>query len=89
MLEPIQQLTHNDIEWQWRREHQAAFEKVKALVTSAPLLKNYNPETHYAQIEKEMLAVVFALSKFDQYDYGRPVTVQVTTSHCLRLPVNP
>ena len=30
----------------------------------------------HAQIEKEMLAVVFVLQKFDQYVYGRPVTVQ-------------
>ena len=35
-----------------------------------------DPETRYAQIEKEMLAVVFALQKFDQYVYGRSVTVQ-------------
>ena len=35
-----------------------------------------DPETCYAQIEKEMLAVVFTLQKFDQYVYGRPVTVQ-------------
>ena len=35
-----------------------------------------DPETRYAQIEKEMLAVVFAFQKFDQCVYGRPVTVQ-------------
>ena len=35
-----------------------------------------DPETRYAQIEKEMLTVVFALQKFDQYVYGRSVTVQ-------------
>ena len=35
-----------------------------------------DPETCYAQIEKEMLAVVYALQKFDQYVCGRPVTVQ-------------
>ena len=34
------------------------------------------PETRYAQIEKEMVAVVFALQKFDQYLYGHPVTIQ-------------
>ena len=127
VLEPIQQLTRNDVEWQWRHEHEAAFEKVKALMTAAPLLKYYNPkgeltvqcdasdkglgatliqkgqpiafasraltdpQTRYAQIEKEMLAVVFALNKFDQYVYGRPVTVQsehkplsVTASKSLR-----
>ena len=112
VLEPIQQLTHKEVPWQWQHEHDTAFEKVKQLVTQAPLLKYYNPEgeltvqcdasdkglgaalmqngqpiafashaltdpeTRYAQIEKEMLAVVFALQKFDQYVYGRPVTVQ-------------
>lgn len=25
VLEPIQQLTRNDVEWQWRHEHEAAF----------------------------------------------------------------
>ena len=35
-----------------------------------------DPETRYPQIEKEMLAVVFALQKFNQYVYGHPVTVQ-------------
>ena len=112
VLEPIQQLTHKEVPWQWQYEHDAAFEKVKELVTQAPLLKYYNPEeeltvqcdasdkglraaliqneqpiasasraltepeTRYAQIEKEMLAVVFALQKFNQYIYGRPTTVQ-------------
>ena len=33
-------------------------------------------ETRYAQIEKEMLSVVFALHKFDQYAYGRRVTIE-------------
>ena len=35
-----------------------------------------DPETCCTQIEKDMLAVVFTLNKFDQYIYGRPVTVQ-------------
>ena len=33
-------------------------------------------KTRYAQIEKELLAVVFGLEKFHQYTYGHPVTVQ-------------
>ena len=33
-------------------------------------------ETRYAQIEKEMLSVVFTLHKFDQYACGRRVTVE-------------
>ncbi|CAI5681987.1 unnamed protein product [Oreochromis niloticus] len=33
-------------------------------------------EKRYAQIEKELLAIVFATKRFHQYVYGRPVTVQ-------------
>ena len=33
-------------------------------------------ETHYAQIEKELLAIVFACEKFYYYIYGRQVAVQ-------------
>ena len=111
VLEPLRHLTRQDVTWQWNHEHQAAFEQVKRMVTSAPLLKYYDPqleltvqcdasekglgaallqkgqpiafasraltdaETRYAQIEKEMLAVVFSLQKFDQYVYGWKTTV--------------
>lgn len=37
------------------------------------------PEQRWAQIEKEMLAVVYGLERFDQYTYGRKV--QVITDH--------
>ncbi|CAB3978196.1 Hypothetical predicted protein [Paramuricea clavata] len=33
-------------------------------------------ERNWAQIEKETLAVVFGLERFDQYTYGRKVIVQ-------------
>ena len=33
-------------------------------------------ESRYAQTEKELLAVVFTLDKFEQYAYGRPVTIE-------------
>lgn len=33
-------------------------------------------EQNYSQIEKELLAICFATEKFNQYVYGRPVTVQ-------------
>ena len=33
-------------------------------------------ETRYAQIEKELLAIVFAFSRFHQYVYGKDVTVE-------------
>lgn len=32
-------------------------------------------EKNYAQIEKEMLSILFACNKFNYYTYGRPVTV--------------
>ena len=37
-------------------------------------------ETRYAQIKKELLAIVFACEKFDTYIYGRDV-VTVETDH--------
>ena len=33
-------------------------------------------ESRYMQIERKLLAVVFALDKFEQYTYGRPVTIE-------------
>ena len=33
-------------------------------------------EGRYAQIEKEMLAIIFGLERFNQYVYGRPVLVE-------------
>ena len=35
-----------------------------------------DPETRYATIEKEMLAIIFALEKWHQYVYGRHVVIK-------------
>ena len=111
-MEPIRRLTHKDVEWVWGDEQESAFEEIKRLVTNAPVLSYYDPdselvvqcdasqkglgaallqhgkpiaytsralndtEQRYAQIEKEMLAIVFALEKFNQYVFGRHVNVQ-------------
>lgn len=111
VMEPIRQLTRQGVTWQWNSNHDDAFNTIKQMVSSAPVLRYYNAtdeltvqcdasdkgigaallqngqplafarraltdtETRYAPIEKEMLAVVFALTKFNQYVYGRPITV--------------
>ena len=48
-----------------QREHPVAFVSRSLTCT----------EQEYAQIERELLAIVFALGKFDQYAYGRKVIV--------------
>ena len=35
-----------------------------------------NTETRYAKIEKELLAIVFSVAKFDQLTFSRTVHVQ-------------
>ena len=112
VCELLRRLTMKDVEWHWTEHQEQAFNKLKQLVTVAPVLEYFEPneeltlqrdasdtglgavltqngqpiafasralsdaETRYAQIEKELLAVVFGLEKFHQYTYGRPVTVQ-------------
>ena len=41
-------------------------------------------ETCYAQMEKEMLAIVYALEKFNQFTFGRHVTMITATTNPLR-----
>ena len=96
---------------QFSNTKERAFEKMKTLVSEAPVVFFYDhaneitvhhdasqtglgaavlqegqplafgsraltdTETRYAQIEKEMLAVVWSLEKFNQYTYGRKVNV--------------
>ena len=98
--------------WKWLPEHEKAFENLKSLLTSPPVLHYYDvhlpvvlqcnasdtglgavllqeglpamysswaltaTERNYAQIEKELLAIVFAAQKFDKYIYTRNVQVQ-------------
>ena len=102
--------------WHFDEVHREAVQKVKELMTSAPILKYYSmkdpviiscdasqsglgcvllqngkpvafgskaltsAEYAYAQIEKELLAIVFAFRKFHSYVYGRKDIV-VETDH--------
>ena len=112
VMAPIRQLTHKHVEWNWAKAQDDAFNNIKTLVTSAPVLKFYDQskaleiqcdasqrglgaallqdgqplafisraltdtESRYAQIEKEMLAIVWSVEKFDQFAYGRKIYVQ-------------
>ena len=114
---PLRSLLHSDAEWVWDPAIQgAAFEKIKQLLLSAPVLKYFDAqkpiviqgdssqsglgaclmqegapiayasrsltetEQQYAQIEKETLAIVFAMEKFHMYVYGHD-HVTVETDH--------
>ena len=47
-----------------------------------------DPETRYAQIEKELLAVVFAFTRFHQYVYGKEVAVDKLLESITKKPLS-
>jgi hypothetical protein len=107
VTQPLRQLLQDDVTWAWSAVHDEAVRRVKELVSTAPVLRFFNPsspaiiqtdasstglgsclmqdghpvafasraltdaETRYAQIEKELLAIVFACNKFSNLIYGR------------------
>ena len=44
VCEPLRQLTRQQVEWQWSHEHSAAFEQLKSILTTAPVLAIFNLE---------------------------------------------
>lgn len=115
MLFPLNNLLQKDIPWNWYKNQEHAFLKIKEAICNSVKLAYYDPakelilendaseyglgstlmqdgkpiafasrslsdtERRYAQIEKEMLAITYGLSKFHHYAYGRQVSV--TTDH--------
>ena len=41
---PLRQLLGNDVIWHWEAEQQQSFEKLKCLITEAPVLRYYDPK---------------------------------------------
>jgi len=108
---PLRNLLKKDVSWSWSDCHETAFQNLKKVVASAPLLRYFDPakpvviqtdssstglgscllqdgrpiafasraltdaETRYAQIEKELLSVVYSCEKFYQYIYGHKTVV--------------
>ena len=111
----IRQLLVKNIPFMWTKTHEDAFNKIKQILTNAPVLGYYdvnkpiileadasghglgavilqngkpvayasrsltNPQINYAQIEKELLSIVFGCERFRQYLYAKEV--EVHTDH--------
>ena len=108
---PISQLTQKSAEFTWEAPQQEAFDKLKAVITEAPVLAYFDNdkptvlnvdasgtglgavilqdgkpiafssktlsscEQRYANIERELLAILWGAQKFHTYVYGRKVLV--------------
>ncbi|KAL5496422.1 hypothetical protein EMCRGX_G012702 [Ephydatia muelleri] len=89
ITQPIRELIKEGMPVQLEPRTRNSFQK-NDISTGAVLLQENKPiaypsraltdtEKRYAQIEKQLLAVVYALEKFNQYVYGK--TVQVESDH--------
>ncbi|KAB0794830.1 hypothetical protein PPYR_11669 [Photinus pyralis] len=114
-------LLKKNVIWNWDTNHTATFNKLKTLITKAPVLTYFdqtkelilscdasqsavgavilhgsNPiayssaclteaQTNYAQIEKELLAIVHGCLKFHQFIFGHKITVH--TDHKPLVPL--
>ena len=112
---PLREILKENVPWHWTNKHQIAFEKIKEILATDPILKYYDvtkpvvlqtdasskglgavllqdgcpiayasrtlttTQERYAQIEKKLLAVVFACERFHQYIYSK--TVEVHSDH--------
>ena len=111
ILMPLHNLLKNNIDWNWSKSQEDAFDNIKKKISEISILSIYDPnkpltlendasdyglgsvlkqqgkplayysrllndtEKRYAQIEKEMLAIVYGLKKFHIYAYGRDIDI--------------
>ncbi|CAB3992300.1 Hypothetical predicted protein [Paramuricea clavata] len=88
IMQPIREVMKSGVEFHWGGAQEKAFQEVKELLTKAPVLAYYDVKKPVtvtcdasksgvgSSIEKELLAVVFAFEKFNQYTYARAVKVE-------------
>ena len=112
LSEPLKRLCKSGVEWAWESEQQNAFEFIKRVIMSLPVLAYFDKtkkhtiqcnaskkgldavllqeskpvmyvsraltetEQRYSKIERELLAVAFALKRLNHYTFGRTITVQ-------------
>jgi hypothetical protein len=121
----LRELVKEGVDFCWESSQEQAFQKVKDLVTNAPVLALFDPKKElvvnvdasshslgavllqggqpvefaaqsltatqclYAQVEKEMLAIQFGLTRFHQYVYGREVIVESDHQPLVRINKKP
>ena len=112
LSEPLGRLCKSGVKWAWESEQQSAFEAIKQVIMTLPVLTYFDktkkhtiqcdaskkglgavllqeskpvmyvsralPETEqrYSNIERELLAIVFAVKTLNHYTFGRTITVQ-------------
>ena len=112
LSEPLRKLCKSGVQWAWESEQQNAFEAIKQVITTLPVLAYFDKtkkdtiqcnsskkglgavllqeskpvmymsraltetEQRYSNIERELLAIVFALERQNHYTFGRTITVQ-------------
>ena len=114
LSEPLRRLCKSGVEWAWESEQQNAFEAIKQVITTLPVLAYFDKtkkhtiqcdgskkgvdavllqeskpvmyvsrastetEQRYSNIERELLAIVFALERLKHYTFGRTIKSRVT-----------
>ena len=112
LSEPLRRPCKSGVEWVWESEQQNAFEEIKRVIMTLPVLAYFDKtkkntiqrdaskkglgatllqeskpvmyvsraltetEQRYSNIERELLAIVFALERLNHYTFGRTLTVQ-------------
>jgi len=61
LCQPLRNLAHKDVKWQWIQEQEDAFQSLKTAVTQAPVLNYFSPQ---AQTEGQVIHLKMASDLF-------------------------